>query len=195
MKILLSAAALATAMVVAPTAAHAQRAAILVVDTDRVSSECTACRSASTQLQQRDQALRARAQQLQQQLQTEGKPIQDAVDALNGKNPDAALQQRIAAYQARERTASQELGNSQRQLQSTVAHVNQQIGTRLVAVVEQIRARRGAAVVLSKGNTLANDSTIDVTGEVLTALNQQLPAVSVTPLPQQQQQQTTPQGR
>jgi hypothetical protein len=38
---------------------------------------------------------------------------------------------------------------------------------------------------------LASAANIDITGEVLTALNQQLPAVSVTPMPQQ----SKPQGR
>ena len=191
MRMLLSAALAATALAI-PAAALAQRASILIVDTDRVMSDCTACRSATSQLQQRETALRTRAQQLQQQLQTEGKPLQDAVTALRDKQPDAALQQRITAFQTKQRSAEQELANSQRTLQSTAAHVQQQIGSRLVQVVEQVRARRTAAVVVSKNNTLANDNTIDVTGEVLTALNQALPAVSVTPLPQQQQQ---PQGR
>ena len=36
-------------------------------------------------------------------------------------------------------------------------------------------------------------AALDITNEVLAQLNQQLPSVSVTPLPQQQQQQ--PQGR
>ena len=56
---------------------------------------------------------------------------------------------------------------------------------------------RGASIAIAKESTLANDTSIDVTTEVLTALNQQLPSVSVTPLPQQQQQQQQqqPQGR
>jgi outer membrane protein len=193
MKTLITTLFAATAIAVPAMAQAQQRPAILIVDTERVAGDCTACKAAGTQLQQRETQLRTRAQQLQQQLQTEGKPLQDALEALKGKQPDAALQQRITAFQTKERNAQQELANSQRTLQSTAANVNQQIGTRLVQVVEQVRARRGAAVVLTKNGTIASDNSIDVTGEVLTALNQQLPSVSVTPLPQQQQQ--TPQGR
>jgi outer membrane protein len=193
-KILILAAIAATA---APAAVHAQaRGGILVVDTDQIMSTCTACRAAATQLQQRESTLRTRAQTLQTQLQTEGKPIQDAVDALKGKQPDAALTQRITGYQTKERNAQQELQRSQRELQSTAAHVQQQVGARLIQIVEQVRARRGAQLAVAKDATLANDNTVDVTTEVLTALNQQLPSVSVTPLPQaQQQQQQRPQGR
>jgi hypothetical protein len=48
---------------------------------------------------------------------------------------------------------------------------------------------------MAKNSTIANDNAVDVTTEVLTALNQQLPSVSVTPLPQQQSQSKQPQGR
>jgi len=192
-KLMITAAFAATALSI-PAAAIAQRADILIVDSDRILGECTACKSALTQLQQKQTALQTRAQQLRDQLETEGKPIQAAVDAVpQGKEPDAALKQKITAFQTRERNAQQELAASKNSLDSTQANVQRQISSKLIAVVEQVRARRGAAIVLSKNSTIANDNAIDVTTEVLAALNQQLPSVSVTPLPQQQQQQ--PQGR
>jgi Skp family chaperone for outer membrane proteins len=189
--ILISAAALALAL---PTAASAQAGSILIIDSDRVMNDCTACKAAAAQLQSRQAALRTRAQTLQTQLQTEGKPIQAAVDALNGKDPDAALQAKITAYQTKERSAQQELANSTRTLESTAQHVQQQIGQKLIAVVETVRARRNAAIVLAKNSTIANDNSLDVTAEVLTNLNTQLPSVAITPMPQAPAQQT-PQSR
>jgi len=192
-KLFVSAALLASAFAL-PTAASAQaRPEILVVDTDSIMSTCTACAAARTQIQQKEAALRSRAQTLQQQLQTEGKPIQDVIDKLGDKDPDAALQARVKAFQTKQQQANTELENGQTNLQSIAAHVQQQIGAKLVQIVEQTRARRGAAMAIAKGATLANDNSIDVTSEVLAALNQALPSVSVTPMPQQQQQQ--PQGR
>jgi Skp family chaperone for outer membrane proteins len=196
MKKYLILAALAVPGLSISTAALAQQqGSILVVDSDRILNECTACKSAATQVQQKQSAARARAQQLQTQLETEGKPLQAIIDALpSGKQPDAALKAKITAFQTKERSAQQELSTAQTTLQSTVANVQQQIGVKLIGIVEQVRARRGAAVVLAKNSTIANDSALDVTTEVLTSLNQQLPSVSVTPLPQQPQQQQ-PQGR
>jgi Skp family chaperone for outer membrane proteins len=189
---LLISAALAVSTIALSTAASAQAAgAILIVDSERILSDCTACKAATAQLQQKQESVRSRAQQLQQQLQTEGKPLQAEVDALNGKDPGPALKAKITAFQTKEKNAQQELASSQQQFQATVANVQQQVATKLVAIVEQVRARRGAAIVLNKNSTMANDSAIDVTNEVLASLNQQLPAVSVTPLPQQQ----APQGR
>jgi Skp family chaperone for outer membrane proteins len=175
-------------------AQRAPAAVVVVVDTDRIAQECTACKSASQQIQQRAQQLRTRAQTLGTQLETEGKPIQDAVDALKGKQPDAALQQRITAFQTKQRSAQQELANSERTLQSTQAHVNQQIGARVRTIIGTVAAQRGANLAVSKDSTLFAATTVEITDAVLAQLNQQLPAVSVTPLPQQPQQ-TNPQGR
>jgi len=192
--LLVSAAVLASAFAL-PTAVQAQqRPAVIVVDTDNIMSTCTACAAARTQLQQKETALRTRAQQLRTQLESEGKPIQDAIDKLGDKAPDAALQAKVKAFQQKQQQANQELETSQTSLQSTAAHVQQQIGAKIVQIVEQVRARRGALIAVAKGGTLANDTSVDVTSEVLSSLNSQLPAVSVTPMPQQQQQQQ-PQGR
>ena len=177
--------ALLTSLAVATMAAPAHAQAVLVVDTDRILAECTACRAATATLQQQEQQLRARAQQLEGQLKPEETSLQTAVNALAGKQPDAALRQRITGYETRARNAQTELANRERQLQSTVQHVRQQVGARAVQISEQVRARRQGSVVLAKGGVIAHNASIDITGEVLAALNQQLPSVSVTPLPQQ----------
>ena len=186
-KLLLAAVA---ASVFVPAVAQAQRvpaAAVAVVDTDRIGRECTACRAAATQLQSQETTLRSRAAALQQQLQTARTPIEQSVSALNGKQPDAALQQRITAYQNQERSAQQELAASQQRLASTQANVNQQIGARLNTIVASLSASRGANLTLARGDVMFAAPTVDITNDVLAQLNQQLPSVSVTPLPQTQQ--------
>lgn len=188
--------ALAAVAVIAPAAAQAQRApaaVVVTVDTDRIARDCTACRAASAQIQSQTAALRTRAQTLQQQFETEGKPIQDAINALNGKAPDAALQARVAAFQTKQQNAQRELAQTERTIQSTQANVNQQIGTRLKTIIGSIATARGANLAVDSGSTLFSSPAVDVTDAVLAQLNQQLPAVSVTPLPQQPQRST--QGR
>jgi outer membrane protein len=184
--------AFAASALTLPTAAMAQQgSSILVVDTDRILNECTACKAAGTQLQTQVQQGRTRAQQLEASLKTEAEALEKAVQALGTKQPDAALQARIAAFRLKQQQGSTEMSTRESSLQSTQAHVQQQIGRKIVQIVEQSRARRQATIVLSKSSTLASATTIDITGEVLAAVNQQLPSVSVTPLPQQ----SRPQGR
>jgi Skp family chaperone for outer membrane proteins len=194
-KILLYATVLGASLATLPTAAIAQRApaaAIVIVDTDRIGRECTACLAASATMRAQEAALRTRAQTLQTQLQTEGKPIETAINALGGKQPDAALQARIAAFQTKERNAQQELANAQRNLQSTQANVSQQLGARLGPIISSVAQTRGANIALDKGTTLYAAATVDVTADVLAQLNAQLPSVRVVPLPEKP---ASPQGR
>lgn len=190
-KLALSLAFAASALTLSSAAAAQQGSTVLIVDTDRVLNECTACKAAASQLQSQVQQGRTRAQQLEASLKTEADALEKAVQALGGKQPDAALQARIAAFRQKQQQGSTELSGRQSTIESTQAHVQQQIGTKIVQIVEQSRARRQASVVLTKSSTLASATGIDITGEVLAALNQQLPAVSVTPMPQQ----SKPQGR
>jgi outer membrane protein len=199
------AAALAALSLTLPGAATAQQnnnaaaaPATLVVDTDRLFADCNACRAASAQLTTQAQQYQQRAQALRGPLQTEGQALEIAVNGLNGRQPDPALQTRITNFRSRESAAEQELTGRQQTLRSIQAHVNQQVATAVGPIIEALRAARGASIVLAKGATLAAAPTIDVTDEVLTSLNQRLPAVQVTPLPQQPGQPPAavqPQGR
>lgn len=191
---------IAAAMLTVPAAAIAQRltpAPIAVVDTDRITRECTACVSAQAQLRTLVASAQTRQNQLQTSLTTKGTAIQTTVNGLPNKRPDAATEARIRAFETEQTTANQELANRSRTLQSTQAHVNQQISARLLPIIETVRNARGAALVVDKGTTLASASNIDVTSDVLAQLNQQLPAVSVTPLPASAAANTAPrpQGR
>ena len=190
----LTGSALAALALAIPAAAPAQRlspAVVAVVDTGRIFSECTACRAAQAQLQSQLQQAQQRGQQLSQPLQTESQAIQTAINALAGKQPDAALQRRIQALQAQQNTANQELAGREQTIRSTQAHVAQQINARLTPIINQVMQTRGAALIVEKGATLAVSPSIDVTNDVLAQLNQQLPSVSITPLPQAPQQQPT----
>jgi len=191
-------AAIAASTVAIPSAAQAQRlpgAVVAVVDTGRIYSQCTACQAARTQLQSQATALQNRQQTLTNQLRTEGQPIQTAVNALAGKQPDAALRARIEAFQRKEQQANQELAQGQQRLQSIQANVLRQINERLNPIINQTMTARGANLAVDVDATLAHSATLDITADVLARLNSALPSVSVTPLPQQQQQQQTPQGR
>ncbi len=188
-------AAVSAALTVTPVAAQAQAApGVLVVDTDSIMQTCNACRTAAAQLQSQQSAIQTHRNSLASQFDTEAKSIDAEAKALGGKTPGPALKAKAASLQNRESQAQEELQNSVETLKSTAAHVQQQIGEKLVQLVEQVRAQRRAAIVLSKNSILANDGALDVTSEVLASLNQQLASVSVTPL-QQQRPQQQPQGR
>lgn len=189
--------ALAVLAVAIPAAAPAQKTAgavVVVVDTERVYRECNACKAAQATLQTQATSLQQRAQQLGQPIQTEAQSLDAAIKALAGKQPDAALTARITALQTKQSTAQQEIQGREQTLRSTQQNVLQQINVKLNPVINQVMTARGANLAVDENNTLAHGASLDITNEVLAALNQQLPSVSVTPLPQSANQQQ-PQGR
>ena len=188
-------AALAAATLV-PAAALAQNvppAVIAVVDLERVQAECTACKSARAALQTQANAIKARETALTTPLQTEGKAIQAAIDALKGAEPDAALQARVKAFETKRQQGAQELANRGQAFQRNQAYVAQQIQTKLGPIYQQVMTRRGANVMVEIGTTLASGQSLDVTSDVLAALNTALPTVATTAPAAPAQQQ--PQGR
>ena len=191
-KILISAAVVAATL--APSAAQAQAipaAVIAVVDLEKVTADCNACKTASATLRSQLTALQNREKALATPLETEGKAIQAQIDALAGKQPDAALQTRVKAFQTKQQQGSQELQRQQQQIQRNQAYIQQQIAQKLGPIYQQVMQRRGATVLLEQGATLAAANSVNVTNDVVAALNTALPSIATTAPAQQQQ----PQGR
>jgi outer membrane protein len=195
MKILMIPAALAASMLM-PAAASAQavpQAVIAVVNLEKVTVDCNACKTARAALTSQANALQAREKTLTGPLETEAKAIQAAVDALKGKEPDPALKARADAWQQKRQAAAQELSRQENQVKRNQAYITQQIGAKLGPIYQQVMQRRGANIMIEVGNTLATSTSTDVTTDVLTALNAALPSVQ-TVAPAQPKPQT-PQGR
>ena len=182
MKILLTTAAVAAIAAIA-TPAAAQRvpaAVIAVVDTNRVTAQCNACKTASAALQAQVTALRTRQQQLTASLQPEATAVEAAVKALGAKQPDAALLARGRALQTKQDAANTELGRQQQQIQRNQQYVLQQIGAKLDPVIQQVMVARGANLVIDASAALRTTPALDVTNDVLAALNAALPSLATT---------------
>jgi len=193
MKTLLVSAAVAAAAL-APAAASAQAvptAIVAVVDLNRVTQECNACKTAQAALRSQVTAEESREKALGAPLQTEQQSIQAAIDALKGKQPDAALQARIKAFQTKAQQAEDEAGRGRQQLQANQQYIQKQILDKLGPIYQQVMQRRGANVLMEVNSTLATAQNVDVTNDIIAALNTALPSL-VTTAPAAPQQ---PQGR
>ena len=104
-----------------------------VVDLARVTAQCNACKTARTTLESQVTGLRNRQKALSTPLETEQKAIQAAIEALNGAQPDAALQARIKAWDTKRQQAAQEISRQEQQIQRNTAYVQKQIADKLAA--------------------------------------------------------------
>ena len=185
--------ALLAAAALAPASAFAQNvpaAVVAVVDTQRILGTCTACAAANTQIQalvtqaqSRATALSTPLQTQEQALQTEANRVRALPDGAAKNTAASALNQRAQAFQASQGAAQQELDRLRQNIESTRQNVLRQIGEKMNPIITQVMQQRGANIAVDQGATLAAAKSVDVTDAVLASLNQQLPSVSVTPLP------------
>lgn len=177
-----------------PVSALAQTipaAVVAVVDSNKAGSECTACKTAITQLQQQQQALMTFREQLAAPIQAEGQQLSTQAEAAKGK-PDAALQAKIKAFQAKQANAEQQLQARAQTFERNRAYVNQQVSEKIDPAIKTVRARRGATIVLDASAVADFAPTIDITSDVVAELNRTLPSI-ITIAPAAAPQ--APQGR
>lgn len=201
-------AALALAMPVAASAQQLPAAVVAVVDTDRITAQCTTCAAAQTQLQGQITQLQQRVQALGTPLQAEERALQTAVNALPaGQQPDAALQARIQTFQTSQQNAQREITGRQEQIQRNVGFVRQQIGQRIQPAITQVMQQRGINIAVDRNATLAHNPAVEITDAVLAIVNQNTtplninapppaqPAAAQPAAPQPQPNRPRPQGR
>ena len=179
-KLLLSAVALAT---IAPQAASAQALpapVVAVVDIQRATAQCNACKTAFATLESQFNGLKALQTQLGTPLQAEAKAIQTAINALGGKQPDAALQARAQAYEKKEADANRQLATRQQTFERNRAFVFQQISAKLDPALTSVLAKRGATIMLDTSNVVRFAPSVDVTNDVIAALNASLTTLNTT---------------
>jgi Skp family chaperone for outer membrane proteins len=193
MKTLLASAVFAAA-IVTPSVASAQTlpgAIIAVVDLEKVTNDCNACKTAAAALRTQVDALQKRQAALGTPLTAEQKSIQAAIDALNGKEPDEALKTRIRAFQTKQQQGSQELSAQEQQVQRNQQYIQKQIADKLGPIYQSVMQKHGANILMEVGSTLASSTSVDVSSEVIAGLNVALPTIQ-TAAPAEPAQ---PQGR
>ena len=173
-KIILGAAFVALAAA-APAVLQAQQlppAVIAVVNRNQIARDCTPCAAAIATLNQQRQQLQTLGQQLVTPLQNEGTAIQTAVNALpQGVQPDATLQQRIAAFNANRESVGTRLQTQEQQVSANEAYIVRQILQRMAPMIQNVANQRGATVTLDSTDTIFASPQVDITPAVLALMN------------------------
>ena len=152
-----------------PVFAQAKTAAavVVVVDRGRIIGECNACKAANAALKTQADQIQARGQALATPIQTEGTALQTAIDALQGKQPDAALKARITAFQQRQQAAEVEIQNRKQTFQRNQAYIGQQVLAKLNPIVTAAMKAHGANLAIDPDAIIAYEPAIEITNEVL----------------------------
>jgi Skp family chaperone for outer membrane proteins len=205
--------ALSTALVAVPAAA--QVSAIGVANLDAAVQRSTAWTTAMTQMQTTYKAtidqLNARETAIRTELQPLATKLQNDAKAPNPNQQ--ALQTQYNTLQQKQNAAQQELARIGQPVARARAYVEEQIVGKLDDALRAAMTRKNVNLVVRPDAALSYQPAADITADVTTELNRQVPSVSITPpanwqpggqqaaqatpaaQPATQQQQKQPQGR
>jgi Skp family chaperone for outer membrane proteins len=164
----------------APAAtAPAVASPVVVVDIERIVTQSAAGRGASAALRPQAEQLEARVRTLRDQFQREGQALQQGVQ--NGSITQPVAEQRARDLEQRQQTAQTEVDGRQRALQQSNQYVLQQINESVQPIISAVMRERGALIAVPRAATLQHVQGVEITQEVLTRLDRQLPRVNTTP--------------
>jgi len=172
----------------AAPAASAARSSYLVVDLNRVVRESAALKAAQPTLDSKRNSVESKLKTYQTQLEADAKALQQQAES--GIAAPDVLQAKQRELQQKAQRAEQDVAQLRNDYARTENFVVDQILDGSRPVINQIIQERGATLVLNREAVVFANSSIDITGDVISRMQKSLPTVSTTPpAPQQQQQQ------
>lgn len=179
-KILL-AAALAPALIAAPSVA--QVGGIAVANPEGAVLESNAWKTAISQIQTTYKAQLDQAQARQTAVQNELRPLVDAFQrARSAPNANqTALQTQANTIQQKEQAANAELQRLTQPVQRARAYAAEQIGAQLQAAVNAAMSKKKVTLLLRPEAAVQAQPSTDITADVTAELNRLVPNVSITP--------------
>ncbi len=152
-----------------------QSAGVAILDVNRIISEAKAAKAVNEQMEK-----------YQKDFQAEIKKQEDALRTLNNqlvkeeKTLDApAFEKKKADFDKKVASLQRTVMTRNSELQQAAQTSMEQVRGAVVDISEKIRVARGFAIVLPSSFPVAFDKGLDITDEVVVALNKQLPTVNV----------------
>ena len=168
--------ALAAILSLSVTPALAQKSDVLVMNQQQVLAKSKAGQSIQAQLQTIGQAAQQQLQGEGQKLQTEGQQLQQTAESLSKED----LTKRVQALQVKEAGVQRLAQIRQAEVAQAEAAALAELSKQLDPVVRQIMKKRKAKLVVRRADVAVMDDAVDITDEVIAALDKQVTTVKVT---------------
>lgn len=167
--------AAAASLLVSP-AALAQKSDVLVMNQGKVIADSKAGQSIQTQLQTIGQAAQTQIAGEGQKLQTEGAQLKQTAESLSKED----LNKRVQALALKEQGVQRLVQIRQAEVSQAEQAALAELSKALEPVVMKIMKKRKAKMVLRRTDVAVMDDAVDITDEVIKALDKEITTVKVT---------------
>jgi outer membrane protein len=163
-------------MVGVPTAALAQQPVILFIDQGKLLSTSAAGKSINSQVQALAKTAESELESERKTIQAEGEQLQKIQESLSKE--DFAKRYQALVVKAQEGARLEQIKKAE--IAQAQAQALAQLNEELRPVVEQILDKKKATVLLERSAVVFADEKMDITDEIVAALDKKVKTVKVT---------------
>lgn len=149
--------------------------AIGVVNVPKIMSDSKAANSVRSQFQAKQKSFQADLDQKDKALYEEDQALVKQKDSAD----KAAFQKKVKDFREKDAKIRREVREKKAQLDKSFGAALEEIQKSVLEIVKQLAAEKKLNVVVTSAQVLYNDSTLDITDEVLKRLDAKLPTVAV----------------
>ena len=149
---------------------------VAVVNIQKIMRESKAANAVRDQVQQKQKTYQAELDQKEKELQQEDQELAKQRNVLSQE----AFQKKYTAFRERAVTAQKEVRVKRSKLDKGLAKALSEIQEKVTSIVEQVAKEKGFDIALSGTTVLYTSLNQDITDEVLSRLDSQMPNINVS---------------
>ncbi|PZP85438.1 MAG: hypothetical protein DI582_05860 [Azospirillum brasilense] len=146
-----------------------------VVNTQKIMRESKAAISVRSQLQAKQKSFQAELDAKEKQLLAEDQALVKQSNTME----KAAFDQKVKDFRSKAAVAQREVQQKKLAVDKALASSLENIQKTVLEITKEVAAEKKISIVLSSGQVLYAEPTLDITDEVLSRLNSKLPNVAV----------------
>lgn len=167
--------AFSPAAIAAEAAPAAAANTIAVVNIQQIMREATAAQNVREQLESKQKSFQAEISKKEEQLQKEDQELGKKRSVLS----KSAFEEKARAFRTKATEVQKEVQGKKAMLDNAFEHSINDIQKVVTDIIAGLAKEKGFTVAIPTSQILYSDSKLDISGDVLTRLNQKLPKLDV----------------
>ena len=153
---------------------------IAIVDVQRILQESKAAKSVQRQIETHRSKFQAEISGEEKELRT----AEQKLTSMREAGPSAAFAEQEQKLRQRFMSVERHVQARRKALDQAYTEAMSTVRSNIIEIVEKVSRERGVNLAIVKQQVIWNDKAIDITGEVLTRLNQKVPEIQVVVQPE-----------
>ena len=158
----------------APAVAQ-EKPAIAIVDVKKILNDSLATKSIQTQIEEKRKSVQTEISKQEEALRKTDQELSQQKSVLSPE----AFDKKVNEFKTKVAEAQRNVQTKRSQLESSYADALAEVEKVVISIVTELSDKQGFSVAIPKSNALYSKSSLDISDQVLSTLNERLPKVKV----------------